>query len=426
MIRRSDCQTVQQPDLSDTIDDVETQWRRAMDCEERKRLCQLCFLWDVQHAVLFSQSLCMSSFEIRSALPCSPAVWEAESPEEWQQHVSREPAPKLFLPVLKSYMSPSAPTQSHNLNALSRLLILHGLMSVSWDFTRRDQTSLGCGSLTGTDDWRARIGAAYDVWKADFDTYCLNISSSLNKAAYAHNPSIKSDFQRFTTSTLAIYHSCHIILNMEILDLQIYAGARHIIGRAVSRSDYERSRRKVRDWAQQKPATAGTTSSACTAAWHAAQLLRDGLINLDNWDVNNAFHYPWCLYLATLTCWAFHYGSRDDRPSTSNTAGPSSASNYDARSEDAVSMSMGMYGPAGATGTDDDNDAMLYDAKAEMNALVSGMTSGVPEGLWRIAGKYSTRGLTTVMAQHLSNVRWAVVHEGMKVLRGLMRRQEEL
>lgn len=402
LIRRSDCQTVQQPDFSHSTLDLDMQWRMAMDVEQRKRLAFLCFMWDTQHAVLFSQSLCMSAFELRTSLPCNPAAWEAETAGEWQQHNSREPKPKLFLPVLKSYMSLSTPTQSNNLNALSRLLILHGLMSISWDMNRRDQTSLGCASLIGTDGWRARIGASYDAWKADFDTYCMNISSSMIQSQARNNPDIRSDFQRFITSTLAIYHAAHIILNVEILDLQIYAGARHIIGRPVSSVDKERSTRKIRDWIQQKPGS----SPACVAAWHAASLLRDGVMNLTNWDVNNAFHYPWCLYLATLTCWAFHFCSQDEGPSRSAGAGHIRNS----ASEDMISISMGIY-------PDDDT---MWDAKADMNALVSSMTSGVPEGLSKMAGKYSTKGLTTVMAQHLSNVRWAVVHEGMKVLRGLV------
>lgn len=412
LIRRSNCQTVQQPEFCDeSMPDLDTQWRASMDVEQRKRLCQMCFLWDVQHAVLFSQSLCMSSFEIRTALPCDPAVWEAETAEEWRSHATREPAPKLFLPILKSYMSPSAPIQSHNLNALSRLLILHGLLSVSWDFARRDQTSLGCGSLIGSDDWRARIGASLDTWQADFAAWSLTITSSLNSTREPHNPNLQADFQRFTTSTLAIYHAAHIILNIEILDLQIYAGAHHIIGRPVSGTDYERSRRKVRDWAQQKPGTGAGTSTACTAVWHAAQLLRDWILSRESWDQNHTFHHPWCLYLATLTCWAFHHGSSDERAVAPGSMG------YDAANEDVVSVSMGIYG-------DTASESVMHDAKAEMNALVSGMTSGVPEGLWRIAGKYSTRGLTTIMAQHLSNVRWAVVHEAMKVLKGLMARQE--
>ena len=85
LIRRSDCQTAK---LSESIDgslDLETRWRMAMDVEQRKRLALLCFLWDTQHAVLFSQSLCMSAFELRTTLPCNPDVWEAESAAEWSR-----------------------------------------------------------------------------------------------------------------------------------------------------------------------------------------------------------------------------------------------------------------------------------------------------------------------------------------------------
>ena len=367
-----------------------------MDVEQRKRLAFLCFLWDTQHAVLFSQSLCMSAFELRTALPCSPATWEAESAEEWRQNSRRETPLKFFLPVLKSYISPSTSNQRNHLNALSQLLILQGLLSIFWDMNRREQTSIGCDNLLGSDEWRLRLGTSYDVWKADFDTYCLNLSSSFDSVSYAHNPNIRSDMQRFVTSTLAIYHAAHIILNVDILDLQIYAGAKHIVGRPVSTVDYEKSRRAAIDWAQKRPGT----SSASTASWHAACLLRDSILNLHDSNVHDAFHYPWCLYLATVTCWAVHH-SRDDH----RTGSESQRTSPDTRGEDAA----GIYGA----------DETFWDAKAEMNALVSGMTSSGPEGLWRSDRKYSTKGLTAVMAQYLSSVRWAAVHEGIKVLGGL-------
>lgn len=415
LIRRSDCQTVSQPEFSNSSDDLDTQWRTAMGIESRKRLALLCFMWDTQHAVLFSQSLCMSSFELRTTLPCGPSVWEAETAQEWQHYNSREPAQRLFLPILKAYMSPSTPTQSnHNLNALSRLLILHGLISVSWDMKRRDDTSLGCGNLTGADNWRERLGASYDLWRADFDAYCLNISSSMNKPNYSKNPNIRADFQHFTTSTLSIYHAAHISLNVEVIDLQIYAGARHIIGRPVSPNDYERSRRKLRDWTQQGR-TSGAVSPSCKAVWHAAHLLRDGIANLDNF-ANNAFHYPWCLYLATLVLWSFHAGSRDERPAnrrTNSTTSGGAGMDHDGTDDDGLSTAFSF------------EDSGVWDPNAEMNALVSGMTSSVPDVLWRLAGRYSTKGLVTVMAQHLGNVRWAVIHEGMKVLKGLTARRQD-
>ncbi|KIX06269.1 uncharacterized protein Z518_04244 [Rhinocladiella mackenziei CBS 650.93] len=397
LIRRSDCQTVRQPNFGEGSGDLESDWRKAIDVELRKRLAFLCFLWDTQHAVLFSQSLCMSSFELRTTLPCNQATWEASSAEEWWKHARKEPQIS-YLTVLKAYMNPDSGTQIPPLNALSRLLVLHGLMSIQWDMRRRDQTSLGIGTQNGSNPdhpkWQDRLSQSYDAWKADFDTYCMNMTLSLNDS-----PSRKAEFTRFSTATIAIYHAAHITLNVEILDLQIYAGARHIIGRPVTRTDYDRSRRMVKEWA--KP---GGSTPGAKAAWHAAHLLRDGIMNLDNWDVNNAFHYPWCLYLSTLTCWAFHFANVVDKSSTS-------PSNHDGERA-TPSTSSHLDGVV--------DDGIVWHAKAEMNALVSSMTSVVPENLWRVLGKYSTSGLTTVMAKHLSNVRWAVVHEGMKVLRGLV------
>ena len=60
-------------------------------------LAFLCFMWDTQHAVLFCQSLCMSAFELRSNLPCSQALWEADSAESWHRlHIKQ--APYLSMP----------------------------------------------------------------------------------------------------------------------------------------------------------------------------------------------------------------------------------------------------------------------------------------------------------------------------------------
>lgn len=394
MIRRSDCQTAKLPEYFNESVDLDTRWRLAMDVEQKKRLALLCFLWDTQHAVLFSQSLCMSAFELRTNLPCNPDAWESESAAEWAGCTSRG-SETSFLSVLKLYMNPSQAGIPPKLNALSRLLILHGLMSVFWDMKRRDQTSLGeydseaCSYLTGlltvsatgsvgpTTEWKPRLGQAYDAWKTDFDAYCMNMTMQLKETP------IKGEFTRFSTSTLAIYHAAHIVLNVEVLDLQIYAGARHIIGRPVSPHDYDRSRFIVKQW------VGDDSTAAETAAWHAAQLLRDGVMNLEGWDVDQQFHYPWCLYLATLTCWAFHHAKNDQ-----TTTGIPSRITIEGREEN-------------------------FNEQASMNALISSMTTVGPEGLGRIAGKQSTRGLVNVVAKHLGNIRWAVVYEGMKVLKGL-------
>ncbi|EXJ78903.1 hypothetical protein A1O3_08403 [Capronia epimyces CBS 606.96] len=406
LIRRSGCQTVREPDIGDDADDLQCRWRKAMDIEQRKRLAFLCFLWDTQHAVLFSQSLCISAFELRTFLPCSPQSWEADTAENWFGHAVKETRIP-FLSVLKTYMNPNANPAPPQLNALSRLLVLHGLMSIQWDLKRRDQTSLGIAipMVNESQSWQMLLAQAYDSWKADFDTYCMNMTLSLMDQAQ-----LKNEFIRFSTATNAIYHAAHIILHVEILDLQIYAGAQHIIGRPVTPADYARSRRVVKQWA--KP---GIAMPATKAAWHAAQLLRAGIMNLDNWDVDNAFHYPWCLYLATLTCWAFHFAGTDEQPEPPQllTPGSNRVAQHSTGPLDAGAIHMHGHGPD-----------IFCDEKADMTAMVSGMTNISSEDLWRVAGKYSTSGLTAVMARHLGNIRWAVVHEGMKVLKGITERSK--
>lgn len=100
-------------------------------------------MWDTQHAVLFSQSLCMNAAELKLLLPWDSTVWEADNAEDWWSASSLQPAPVSYLSVLRAYINPEAENRPTNLNGLSRVLALHGLMSVAWDLNRRDQTSLG-------------------------------------------------------------------------------------------------------------------------------------------------------------------------------------------------------------------------------------------------------------------------------------------
>lgn len=346
-------------------------------------------MWDTQHAVLFCQSLCMSAFELRSSLPCDQSLWEATSAGQWQKLRQKQSQPPLLLTVLKSYLSHETHPATRNLNGLSRVILLHALLSISWDMKRRDQTSLGLmGNDTILGDWRQRMATAYDTWKADFDAYSAAMSVSLSVAPPStsadQHAQTRKEFAIFTTANTAIYHAAHVILYAEFLDLQIYAGARHILGRPVSRADYRRSQAVVKRWANDD------SLSAAKAAWHAAHLIKDAATNLEDFDTGGLFHYPWCLYLATVTCWSL----------------------YHAR-------------PVGAAEQHhDEDDEMIWDAKAEMNALIGSMTSVSPQQLaasLASGGKRTrTAGLTAVVAKHLSKVRWAVVHDGMLVLRGLV------
>ena len=92
----------------------------------------------------------MNAAELKLTLPWNECLWEAETAVEWQRIHLQENAQPLYLSVLKTYFNYGSGLRPWKLNALSRVLILHGLMSVAWDLNRRDQTSLGMSLLAAS------------------------------------------------------------------------------------------------------------------------------------------------------------------------------------------------------------------------------------------------------------------------------------
>ncbi|KAJ5785667.1 uncharacterized protein N7503_010879 [Penicillium pulvis] len=360
LIRRSTCCSIQDSPLAQS-DDLEHAWRQSMDLEQRKRLAMLCFMWDTQHAVLFSQSLCMSAFEIRSSLPCSSAAWEASSAREWVNLAARE-TNRPFLTVLKGYITPGALPRPRDLNVFARSVILHGLMSVSADLKRRDQTTLRSETPEKVGAWIPRMSRSYDLWKVDFDADCLAMKLAQT-----------ADQRRFTglkVASHALYHAACLALNVEILDLQVVAGATNILGRTVTPADQSRSQRNVLRWLHED------SGASWAAARHSSTLLQDAVLSLHDWDQTDAFHFPWCLYLTTLTCWVFHRGM--------------------------------------------DLSCSESRITTDLSSLIVMMTNCPSETeLAALSGKYDPKPLAAAMAQQLATVRWAVVHDAMKVLLSL-------
>ncbi|KAI1325987.1 hypothetical protein F5Y16DRAFT_250969 [Xylariaceae sp. FL0255] len=404
LIRRSDCQSVQPSGPPNDVADPEALhlvWKRWSEAEERKRLALLCFMWDTQHAVLFCQSLCMSSFELRITLPCSQSVWEAPDASSWasawRSSGSRDDKTS-FLAALKSYLTHGLPRPA-KLSSLSRILLLHGLMSVAWDMQRREQTSLGVVSgPRSTDTWRKPLSTAYDTWKSDFDAHFAAIESGLGAAENSDTNNIEQEMQVFTAAYNAVYHSAKALLNMDFLDIQIYGGSRHILGRPVQPKDYTRSKHVVKRWAANitgSNSNPDTTTSSCdmsatTAAWHSACLLSEVSEMLIKTEHIGLFHVPWCLYLATLTCWAAYH------------ARPSGGSSF---SDGEAALS--------------DNDDIVWDPKDDMKKLITKMVDLGPRDP-SICWQKGMTALVWVTAESLATVRWGIIRAGALVLRGLV------
>ncbi|PWW73686.1 hypothetical protein C7212DRAFT_285053 [Tuber magnatum] len=314
----------------------------------------------------------MSAFELRLPLPYGSPTWEANSAEAWHKAGKVERPPPPFLMVIKLYLNPGKETPT--LNSFSRLLVLHGLMSIMWDMRRRDQTSLG--SSLSTTSWQSRIATAYDAWKLDFDSHQSPPTSSSGGA--------KTDTTR---STLTLYHAAHLILHTDILSLQIYAGARSILGKPVLRTDYDSSCAVIKSWS--------TTPAASKSAYHAAAMIRSSL-QPESAD-DGRFHYPWCLYLATLVCWAGHGGATEEDIV------------WDAKGE-----MRGFVEGIFERGQDGREGGGSGDDSSNNNHNSNDGNGGGSKRDWNPAG------MVSVIAKYLGGIRWALAQEGGKVLRGLI------
>jgi hypothetical protein len=296
---------------------------------------------------------------------------------------------------LKMYLHPNAAAVPKSVNALSRSLLLHGLMSVAWDMQRRDQTSLGVIETNPLGDWQARLATSYTAWHKDYDIFCTEYVSRLSSPSHP----LAREFQVLRAATLSLYHSAHILLHTPFLDLQIYAGARHILGRTVARNDYVRSQRVVKRWVAENLQEAGE------AVWHAASLVASGVDILDgelgSSDVGGGrlWHHPWAIYLGTLVIWGVWYA----RPMPISSNQDQALSHFN-----------------------DDEDEIIWDPSVEMKGLLDTIIKSEPEKalengcIARAMGKRGTNGLAAVVSRCLSKVRWAVVHDGMMILRGLV------
>ncbi|KAK4942567.1 hypothetical protein LTR10_017696 [Elasticomyces elasticus] len=394
LLRRSDCHNANIPAWDESNQSLDEYWHMAIEAEEKRRLAMISFMWDTQHAILFAQILCLNASELKVTLPWDTAIWEATTAEEWLRLTRASPAPQQYLNVLQMYTDSCVSSAPLHLNALSRVLIFHGLMSLSWDFRRRDQTALNRDTPSNGVRWQTTISACYTKWKTDFDRYTKDVLSSLSNdsAQYAK-------FQRYAVANSAVYHTAQLILEVETADLQIHAGAKHITGRPVSDLDRQRSRARLNEFI-----TRDEGKSVGRAGWHAARLIRDGVRKLDNWNVDDMIHFPWCLYLATLTCWAIQSSAIESRI-------------------DGLQKSLHAPMPPDR-GLDDEDD--VWDSETDMKALISALSRLDPasdtfaKDIWSAAGNHRPHGLLTCMVRHLSTIRWAVIREGMIVLKHLV------
>jgi hypothetical protein len=317
--------------------DSRTWWVRWAETESMHRVVFASFMMDIIHAAMFGHAADMAPHEIRLPLPCDDNTWTASSPDHVRQldvNLRMYGVKQIsFLDGLKSALH-GKEVKTHS---FGRMIIMSGLLSVGWHLSHREThlkwLDLRTPSMETQDNWRKILLRAFDEWKESFDMAIGTTEGGDNGSRGPMNGPIQS--------AAVLYHLAHISLHVDIVDCQVYAGAKRLLGRKVSTRDYHNAVSRMKGWSHQ--------ASTRHAVLHAFKLLyrvlvdprpkkrSTGFVSLPPVDPP-AGHYscrsepdphrPWIMYYAVLSIWsfvcAFHGGSpraRTTQVSVSGAAG---------------------------------------------------------------------------------------------------------
>lgn len=293
-------------------------WEQWIVYESTRRTAFAAFVVDSVHATMFGHSGVMVAHEMRLPLPCDEALWQATSSAEVGRTeanlMSRGIKPISFLEGLKRTLS----NQEVHTNFFGRTVLMAGLLSVSWHMHQRDLqvNVLGGGvtnSLGGRDRWRATLTRSYDTWKAEVDK-ALQRSGGPNDP-YRFDAGRRSELNVVWESRTVLHHLAHMAMHADIVDLQVFARSRRLLGRAIGPQEFKSAERKIRDsWAP--------SARARDATYYALKFLCSVLVPSQGTPPSAGgfrreeqyqarddvlLNRPWVLYFAILVVWSYGF-----------------------------------------------------------------------------------------------------------------------
>ncbi|KAK9234327.1 fungal-specific transcription factor domain-containing protein [Lipomyces kononenkoae] len=368
-------------------------WKRWIEAEMAKRAAFMAFILDVCHATLFTHSLVMSTHEIRMSLPCDEDVWDAMPGD--RNHVLRTPT-MPFLKALKKLLN----QQSVATGRFGSVVLLCGLMSLSYQMEQLDLqiSSLGWGAFRDT--WRTTLAPALDFWKADYDRRFprINVMSA--------SPGDSTHLQRVVPP---MWHMAHVGMRISIYDLQIFCGVHRVLGRPTRQQDYLASKRRISDWA--------ISERAPDAALHAVASIYEAFVIGDLGSYYRAegysagedtfVHRAGILSHCAQVIWAYGFCLE----------GPEST---------VLGERDQIVGSTGRSVDDDFEDEEQYakiapveEGRAFLERLHCAKTGRELEAT---EGKNHTVGLLRMISESFKSSKWQLMKENTDVLRGCIQR----
>ena len=301
-------------------------WNHWITNESTRRAAFAAFVIDSIHATMFGHSTVMVAHEMRLPLPCDDKLWKAASGAEVGRIeanlMSAGNKPISFLEGLKRTLS----GQEVMTNSFGRTILMAGLLSVSWHMNQRDLqvNSLGGGvtqALGGRDKWRGTLTRAFDSWKGDFDK-TLHRRGDISDP-YSYDSPNTNEVNVVFESRIVLHHLAHMAMHVDIVDCQIFARAKRLLGRAIGTQDLNSAQRRMKDiWAP--------SAKARDATYYALKFLHSVMVSNDSGTPKaNGFSHPdepysarddvllnrpWVLYFAALVVWCYGYALEGPSP----------------------------------------------------------------------------------------------------------------
>ncbi|RYP69221.1 hypothetical protein DL769_005336 [Monosporascus sp. CRB-8-3] len=366
-------------------------WNQWITNETTRRTAFAAFLIDSVHATMFGHSTVMVAHEMRLPLPCDDQLWKAPNGNEVGRIeanlMSNGIKPMSFLEGLKRTLG----NQEVQTNSFGRQILMAGLLSVSWHMNQRDLqvSSLGGGmsqALGGRDKWRGTLTRAFDSWKSDFDKSLQRVEAVVDPYSYERRNEANVVFESGTV----LHHLAHMAMHVDIVDCQIFARARRLLGRTIGTQDLNSAQKRMKDaWAP--------SAKARDATFYALKFLYSVLL-ADDHSASQAGNYhktawvpylarddvllnrPWVLYFAALVVWCYGYALEGPCPRV------------------------------GLPRTQQEKVDQMRDYLQRLGSVSS------PEDLKGVKGINKNSALLMVLKDSFETTRWELLHEGATLL----------
>ena len=293
-------------------------WSQWITNESTRRTAFAAFVIDSIHATMFGHSGVMVAHEMRLPLPCDESLWRATSPAEVgrveSNLMSRGIKPVSFLEGLKRTLS----SQEVRTNSFGRTILMAGLLSVSWHMHQRDLqvNVLGGGviqALGGRDKWRGTLTRAYDSWRSDFDQALEGNDSTAESRRY--DSAKRTEYNIVFESRTVLHHLAHMAMQVDIVDCQMFARAKRLLGRSIGSQEFNSAQRRITEaWA---PSARARDATYYGLKFLCSVLAPDatGSIPAGTFGSQEPYHArddalinrPWVLYFAALVVWCYGF-----------------------------------------------------------------------------------------------------------------------